>query len=79
MSNDCLFVKFVFSKKATKIEGIFTIYSTLRNKCQIDGEDFVNFCGLLRKHELPMLHQCMKVKSHSNVTYVTIAVVQRVT
>ena len=20
--------------------------------CQIDGEDFVNFCGLLRKHEL---------------------------
>ena len=20
--------------------------------CQIDGEDFVNFCGLLGKHEL---------------------------
>ena len=33
-------VKFVFSKKATKIEETFTV------------EDFVNFCGLLRKHEL---------------------------
>ena len=22
------------------------------HKCQIDGEDFVNFCGLLRKQEL---------------------------
>ena len=25
---------------------------TLCSKCQIDGEDFVNFCGLHRKHEL---------------------------
>ena len=25
---------------------------TLCSKCQIDGEDFVKFCGLLRKHEL---------------------------
>ena len=24
----------------------------LCSECQIDGEDFVNFCGLLRKHEL---------------------------
>ena len=24
---------------------------TLCSKLQIDGEDFVNFCGLLRKHE----------------------------
>jgi hypothetical protein len=22
------------------------------SKCRIDGEDFVSFCGLLRKHEL---------------------------
>ena len=22
------------------------------SKCQIDGEDFVNFCGLLKKYEL---------------------------
>ena len=25
---------------------------TLGSTCQIDGEDFVNFCGLLRKYEL---------------------------
>ena len=42
----------MFSKKATKIEEIFTVDLTLCSKCQIDGEDFVNFCGLLRKHEL---------------------------
>ena len=32
-----MFLKFMFSKKATKIDEI---------KCQIDGEDFVNFCSL---------------------------------
>ena len=45
-------VKFMFSKKAKKIEEILTVYLTLYNKCQIDGEDFVNFCGLLRKHKV---------------------------
>ena len=45
-------VKFVFSKKATKIDEIFTVDLTLCSKCQIDGEDFLNFCGILRKHEL---------------------------
>ena len=45
-------LKFMFSEKATKIEEIFTVNLTLCSKCQIDGEDFVNFCGLLRKHEL---------------------------
>ena len=45
-------LKFIFSKKATKIEKISTVYLTLCSKCQIDGEDFVNFCGLLRKYEL---------------------------
>ena len=48
-------VKFMFSKKSTKIEEIFTINLTLFSKCQIDGEDFFNFCGLLRKHELYIL------------------------
>ena len=47
-----IFIKFVFSKKAAKIDEIFTVDLTLCSKCQIDGEDFVNFCGLLRKHEL---------------------------
>ena len=32
-------LKFIFSKKATKID-------------QIDGEDFFNSSGLFRKHEL---------------------------
>ena len=45
-------VKFIFSKKTTKINEIFTIDLTVCSKCQIDGEDIVNFCGLLRKHEL---------------------------
>ena len=45
-------IEFMFSKKATKIDEIFTIDLTLCSKCQIDGEDFVNFCGLFRKHKL---------------------------
>ena len=45
-------LKFMFSKKATKIDEIFTADLTLTTECQIDGEDFVHFCGLLRKHEL---------------------------
>ena len=50
----------MFSKKATKIDEIFTVDLTLvcRN-CQIDGEDFINLCGLLRKHEL------YKIQAHS--------------
>ena len=48
----CCRVKFVFSKKATKIDEIFTVDLTLCGECQIDSEDFANFCGLLRKHEL---------------------------
>ena len=47
-----LALKFMFSKKATKIDKIFTLDLTLCSKCQIDGEDFFNLCGLLRKHEL---------------------------
>ena len=48
----CSGVKFVFSKKATKIEEIFTVDLTLTTKCQIHSEDFVNFCCLLKNHEL---------------------------
>ena len=46
------YVKFMFSKRATKIDAIFTVDLTLCCKCQIDGEDCVSSCGLLRKHEL---------------------------
>ena len=35
-----------------KLKKIFTVDLTLCSKCQIYGEDFVNFSGLLRKHEL---------------------------
>ena len=42
----------MFSKKATKFDKIFTFDLTLCSKCQIDDEDFFNFCDLLRKHEL---------------------------
>ena len=46
----------MFSKKATKIDEIFTVDLTVTTYCQINGEDFVNFCGLLRKRELyPLL------------------------
>ena len=45
-------LKFMLPKKATKMDEIFTVDLTLCSKCQIDGEDFINFCGLLGKHEL---------------------------
>ena len=45
-------LKFVFSKKATKFDKIFTVDLTLCSKCQIEVEDSINFCGLLRKHQL---------------------------
>ena len=48
-------VKFMFSKKATKIDETFMFDLTLCSKCQINGEDFVNLCGLLRKHQHPWL------------------------
>ena len=39
-----------------KIENILIVDSdgikSLRSKCQNDGEHFINFCGLLGKHEL---------------------------
>ena len=41
--NHARYVKFMFSKKATKIDKIFTIDLTVTTYCQIDGEDFVNF------------------------------------
>ena len=45
-------LKFMFSKKAKKIDEISIADLTLCSKCQIDGEDLVNFYGLLRKHKL---------------------------
>ena len=42
----------MFSKRATKIDQLFTIDLTLCSKCQTNSEDFIDFCGLLRKPEL---------------------------
>ena len=45
-------LQFMLSTKATKIDKIVTVYLTITTYCQIDGKDFVNFCGLHRKREL---------------------------
>ena len=45
-------LKFMFSKKATQVDEIFTVDLMLCSKSQMDGEDFVNFRVLLRKYEL---------------------------
>ena len=50
--NTDLFLKIVFSKKATKIDQIFTVNLTLCSKCQNDGEDLLNFCDFFRKCKL---------------------------
>ena len=42
----------MFSKKDTKIDEIFNVDLTFTTLRQIDGEDFVNFFGLIRKHKL---------------------------
>ena len=47
-----MLLKFMFSKKATKIDEIFAANMKLCSNCQIDGDNFIHFCGLLRKHEL---------------------------
>ena len=55
-----ILVKFLFSKKSTKINETFTVDLTLCRKCQIDGEDFIIFCGLLTNHKLTL--QCNHLK-----------------
>ena len=45
-------LKLTFSEKATKIDKIFTVNLRVCRNRQIDGEDFVNYCSLLTKHEL---------------------------
>ena len=39
---------------------IFTVDLTLCSKCQIDGKDFVKFCGLLGKYELWYVFEDLK-------------------
>ena len=42
----------MFSKKATKIEKISPSIWHLLSKCQINSEDLINFCGLLKNMTL---------------------------
>ena len=51
----------MFSKKATKIDEIFTVDLTLCSKCQIYGEDLVNFRSLLIKYDQLLIRYCKKV------------------
>ena len=44
--------------KATENDKIFTVDLTLY---KINGEDFVNFCGLLGKYELYPLHRLARL------------------
>ena len=47
--------KFIFPKKASKIDKIFNVDLTLTTKRQIDGEDVFKFLGLFRKKYLEPL------------------------
>ena len=44
----------MFSKKATKIDEIFTVDLTVCSNCQIDGEDFVIFVAFLQNMNFNM-------------------------
>ena len=65
------FVKFMFSKKATKIDDIFTVYLTLCSKCQIDGEDLSIFVSFLENTNFkkPCNDLTYKNKRHFSLKY----------
>ena len=46
----------MFSKKATTIDKIFTVYFTV-TYCQIDGEDFVNFVAFSENVNFKLLQK----------------------
>ena len=50
------------SKEGQKFDEILTVDLALCSKYQIDGEDFVNFCGLLRKRELYCKRETSEIK-----------------
>ena len=59
----------MFSKKASKIDEIFTVDLTLCSKRKINGEDFDNFRGLLRKYELWVK---LLIRKYAKVFYVIV-------
>ena len=52
-------LKFIFSKKATKIDEIFTVDLTVTTYFQVDVED--NFCGLLLKYSTIFLQTQLRL------------------
>ena len=56
-------LKIMFSKKATKIDEIFTVDLMLCSKRQIDSEDFVNFHGLLKNMNFTI--KMVKLNEHN--------------
>ena len=58
----------MFSKKATKVVTIFTVNLTVCSNHQLDGEDFVNFCGLLKKRELYLSGYLVSKVEHNLVS-----------
>ena len=62
-----ILLMFMFSKKATKIDQIFTVDLTVTTYCPIDGKDFVNFCGLLKKRELYTRFPARQARKKLNV------------
>ena len=59
MKNNLLNI--TFSEKVTKIDKIFFVDLTVTTYCQIDSEDFVNLCGLLRKRELYYMDAMLRI------------------
>ena len=59
-------LKFMFSRKATKVDDIFTVNLMLCSKHQIDSEYIVNFHGLFRKYGLYEHDLTSKVKKKSS-------------
>ena len=49
------------------MDEIFTVDLTVTTYCQIDSEDFVKFCGLLRKRELYILTWNSRTRSTVNM------------
>ena len=43
--------------------------------CQIDGEDLVNFCGLLKKHELYYPEQKIAIRWAANLNFLLWSVI----
>jgi hypothetical protein len=61
LNSELTVVKLKLSKKATKIDEIFTVDLTLCSKCQIDGEDFINFVAFLENTNFKRYENALRV------------------